>query len=265
MAFRTRLGAASLTLLALAACGQPPAQPADNAAPPSATEQEYHPAPELLGASAPAGGRVQLYGDASPGAAVRLATPNGAAEFATADAHGVWRMTVEPSASPLLFGLSMSDQGRVIQAMGYLFVAPGAVARLRAGGGAQSLIGAGHGLAPLALDYDNRFATTLSGLAAPGEPVSLRVDGVERGQGDADKTGRFTVSLTQPLSAGAHDFDLAGASADARFQVTIDKPPPLPNPPFAAERLPHAWRIDWITPGGGEQTTLIFDPMGPAS
>ncbi|HEY1753201.1 MAG TPA: hypothetical protein VGG29_18235 [Caulobacteraceae bacterium] len=250
--------------LALAGCGQPPSAPAANAASPSSTEQEYHPAPELLGASAPAGGRVQLYGEALPGAAVRVATPDGAAEFANADAHGVWRIGIAPSAAPRLFGLSMSDQGRVIQAMGYLFVAPGAVARLRAGGGAEVLTPGGHGLTPQALDYDNRFATTLSGLAAPGEPLALRVDGVERGRSEADKAGRFTLSL-RPLTAGLHDFDLAGASGDARFQVAIATPAPLPHPPFDAQRLAHAWRIDWITPGGGEQTTLILDPLEPSS
>jgi hypothetical protein len=195
-----------------------------------------------------------------------VATPDGAAQFASADAQGLWRMSIAPAAAPRLFGLSMSDGGRVVQAMGYLFVAPGgAVARLRSGGGAESLAPGAHGLVPLALDYDNRRAATLSGLAAAGEPLSLRVDGVERAQTITAKDGRFTLSLSQPLTPGSHDFDLAGASADARFQVVIDTPTPLAHPPFAASRLAHAWRIDWITPGGGEQTTLILDPVGAAS
>ncbi len=119
-------------------------------------------------------------------------------------------------------------------------------------------------LAALALDYDNKFAATVSGFAAPGETVSLRVDGVERGQAAADQAGRFVVALSQPLTAGAHDFELVGPSGDVRFSAEIGAPTPPAGAPYAAQRQAAAWRVDWITPGGGEQTTLILDRTGAA-
>jgi len=258
-----------MAVLALvAACGQPADNNATNGASDTsaAAGERYEAAPELLGAAMAKGGAIELTGSASPGVAVRLATPGGAAQFAAADARGRWRVTLARSGSPRLFGLSMSAGGPVVQAMGYLFVAPdGAVARLRAGGGTEGLPRGAHGLTALALDYDNHRAATLAGLAAPGEAVSLRVDGVERGQAVADRSGRFTLSLNEPLEAGAHGFDLTSASGEQQFEVTIDTPAPLAQGPFAATRQGRAWRIDWITPGGGEQTTLLLDQGGAGS
>jgi hypothetical protein len=155
--------------------------------------------------------------------------------------------------------VELSAGGRVVQAMGYLFVAPGAIARLRVGGGAEVLTAAPRGLAALALDYDNKGAATVSGMAQPGETVGLRADGVERGQATADKAGRFILSLSQPLTVGPHDFELVSPSGDVRFSAGASAAQPIAGAPYAARREGAAWRVDWITPGGGEQTTLILD------
>jgi hypothetical protein len=251
---------AALALLALVACSQPAnnaAGAADDAA--ASSEREYQAAPELTGASPVRDGRIELVGRAAPGAAVRLTSPGAPAQFATADAAGLWRVTIPASAQPRLFGLSMSTGGRVVQALGYLFVAPGAIARLRVGGGAEVLAAGERSLTALALDYDAKGAATLSGFAAPGETVELRADGVERGQAVADQAGRFVLSLAQPLTAGAHDFELVAPSGAARFSAAIGPASPVSGAPYAARREGAAWRVDWISPGGGEQTTLIFD------
>ena len=265
--------AATTTLLTLATLGllagcspAPPAavNAADGA--PAAPGQEYRPAPELRGGGVTSDGQLQLYGSATPGAVVRLSSPSGANQFATADADGVWRVTLAPSAEPRLLGLSMSDDGRVVQAVDFLFVVPdGSVVRLRAGGGTRAASPAKPGLAALALDYDNQRAATLSGVAGPNEAVTLRVDGVERGQASADSGGRFVLPLSQQLAAGSHDFDLAGAAQEARFTVSVNAPAPLGKARFAAARAGQGWRIDWLTLGGGEQTTLILGPPGAAS
>lgn len=254
-------------VLASAACSQP----ASNAAAGgdetgAASEAQYQAAPELTGAGVGRDGRVELAGRAGAGAAVRLTSPGSPAQFATADSAGVWRLTVPASGAPRLFGLSMSAGGQVVQAMGYLFVAPGQIARLRVGGGTQVMAPGPHGLAALALDYDNQRAVTVSGFASPGETIRLRADGVERGQATADRSGRFVLPLSQPLTAGPHDFELVSPpSADVRFSANIGAPTPLSGTPFVAQREGPAWRIDWITPGGGEQTTLIFDRTGGAA
>ncbi|HVM99777.1 MAG TPA: hypothetical protein VMT68_06145 [Caulobacteraceae bacterium] len=266
-----RLQAAKTTLTGLAflglfgGCSQAPQQPAHPAEAAGGPTQDYRPAPELLGGAPAAGGGLRLEGSAAPGAAVRLASPGGAAQFATADSHGAWRITIPPSAAPRFLGLSMSSGGQVVQAVSYLFVAPdGTVAKLRAGGGTEAPAPSGVTVAALALDYDNQHAATLSGVAAPQQTVALRVDGVERGQAVANAKGRFVLQLSQPLAVGPHDFDLAdiGGGAEARFTVAIDNPAPLPNAPFAASRAGAGWRVDWVTPGGGEQTTLILGPPG---
>jgi hypothetical protein len=271
---RARLQAAKRTLPALAAaallwgCGQPPANSAHAAESAGGASQDYKAAPELLGGAPGEGGRLQLYGSAAPGAVVRLASPGGGAQFATADGQGVWRITLMPAPAARLLGLSMSTGGQVVQAVSYLFIAPdGVVARLKAGGGTEAPAPAGPGLAPLALDYDNRRAASLSGVASPRETVSVRVDGVERGQAVANSKGRFVLQLSEPLAVGAHEFDLAGigGDADVRFTVTVDAPAPLAGSPYAANRLGGGWRVDWITPGGGEQTTLILARMKGAT
>ncbi|HEY3798826.1 MAG TPA: hypothetical protein VGL58_10775 [Caulobacteraceae bacterium] len=244
--------------LALAACSPNGAQ-VGNAAPAAAAsdEPDYLSPPELASASS-VDGRLQLSGLAAPGAAVRLASPGGAALFATADAAGHWSLPLPLSPDARLFNLSMSNAGRVIQARGYLFVAPdGAAARLRAGGGTELLAASG-GLAPLALDYDKQRAVTLSGRAGPGEDVSLHVDGVERGEAVADPDGRFVLSFNQPITPGPHTFDLVGATAETKFIAPIAPPAPLSGTPFAAAKSAGGWRVDWLTPGGGEQVTLLF-------
>jgi hypothetical protein len=256
---KTTLIAIGLLTL-LPACGAPANTDGANEAAAS-SEQQYQAAPELTGASFPQG-RIELIGRAAPGAAVRLTSPGAPPQFATADAGGAWTLTVPATGAARLFGLSMSAGGRVVQAMGYLAVAPGVIARLRVGGGAEVLTPPGRKLAALALDYDSKGAATLSGLARPGESVGLRTDGVERGQAPTDQSGRFTLSLSEPLSAGAHDFELVSPSGSIRFSAQIAGPAPLTGTPYAAQRQGAGWRIDWMTPGGGEQTTLILDQSG---
>src|SRR5581483_1668179 len=97
---------------------------------------------------------------AAPSARVRLATPTGQAVYAAADETGAWRVAISASGEPRLFGLSMSDDGRVVQAKGYLFIAPdGRAARLRAGGGSEAVARPSVALAASAFDYDQQAAT----------------------------------------------------------------------------------------------------------
>lgn len=266
-AARTTLTALSLSMAVVAAGCGPAGGEAGNTAGQSAPqgEQGYRPAPEVAGAVMGPEGRIEVEGTAPAAAVVRLASPAGAALFATADRLGAWRLIIPASGQPRLFGLSMSDKGRVAEAQGYLFVAPdGVLARLRAGGGSEALGARSAGLVALALDYDNRRAATLSGVGGSAEAESLRVDGVERGQATADAAGRFVLPLNEPLSPGQHDFDLAGAKREVRFSASIDAPADLAQAPFASSQIPAGWRVDWITPGGGEQTTLVLDALAPA-
>ena len=78
-----------------------PAQPA-TAAPQARTPSDYVSPPDLLQASRLPGGAVVLSGTATPGAAVRLASPNGSALLGAASDAGVWTVTTPASDVPRL-------------------------------------------------------------------------------------------------------------------------------------------------------------------
>jgi hypothetical protein len=248
----------------VAGCGRSPA-PAAPAMDAPVGDRDYVAPPELLGVAAAGSGGLELVGSASPGARVRLDTPRGEAAYAVADAGGAWRFTLPASQQPRLLGLSMSSQGRIVQAKGLVFLAPeGVAARLRAGGGSETLGAASPGFAVSSLDYDSlaqgAMAATLAGRAASGDGVTVRVDGIERGQAVADRGGDYVVALSEPLSAGSHDFDLISSRGELRFTAPVQPASPLAGAAYRASRTPLGWRVDWVTPGGGEQTTVLIEP-----
>jgi len=252
--------------MALAACGPrtngavSEVKPRDEAT----AESAYVASPSLTTAVRQAGGRITLTGRAQPGAHVRLATPAGDSIFAKADVAGVWRAVLPASGVMRLFGLSMSEGQRTVQAEGYLAIAPdGRAAQLRSGAGAVVLGVPPRTLRILAVDFDNLGeadklrAAVVSGAAAPGATVSVVIDGVQR-QAVADADGRF-MALNEPLAAGVHTLETAQDGSRVRLLLPIVHAPPLTPGPFRAERTDLGWRIDWMTPGGGVQSTLLVD------
>ena len=172
----------------------------------------------------------------------------------------VRRIALAPAPTVRLFGLSMVEGGRTMQAEGYLAVTPGgAAAQLRAGAAARVLASGG---APriLAVDFDRKGGTALSGTGAPGTQVSVRVDGVEKGRTQADGHGRFALALDAPLAAGDRQLELDDAGARAQARIAVSPASALSGGPFSAAVAPSGWRIDWMTPGGGVQTTLLIGP-----
>ena len=223
-------------------------------------ETGYTAPPAASASAVVGGGRVEILGEAPPGARVRLASPTGQALFAETDAGGIWRIVVPPAAEVRLFGLSAPVEGRMVQAEGYLALAPGGrLIQLRAGSGAQCLRPLAPGLALLAADFDRKGVVVLSGRAAPGAQVAIAVDGRAKGSALAQADGRFMVAFNEPLAPGPHV--LAAGFGGARAEEPLDVVPaaPLAPGPFRAERADNGWRIDWLTPGGGVQSTVIYD------
>jgi hypothetical protein len=203
-------------------------------------------------------GRLTLEGTAAPLARVRLATPAGVAAFATADKSGAWRMALAAAPEVRLYGLAMANGGRWLQSEGYLAVTPqGATAQLRAGSGAAAL-GGGTGLAILTADFDRKGGAVVSGHAPAGATVQVLADGKAAGAARADAAGRFTAALTEPLKNGTHQLEAIAGAARARAELAVSPAAPVIPPPFRASRMGDAWRIDWMTPGGGIQTTVLF-------
>ncbi len=269
------LAAGLLPVLLLAACGARERAAIAGAPPPgpAAGERAYSPPPRLTAAALTHGGAVVLAGQANPRSRVRLADPAGSALFADADGAGAWRVSLPPATDVRLFGLSMIEAGRSLQAEGYIAVTPpGPAAQLRSGAGAL-VIGRRTGGVPriLAVDFDRAaagrpVAVVVSGSGAPGAAVSLVADGVSRGQVVADADGRFSLALDQPLTAGEHAFAaVQGAgprSAQDTARIDLTAAAPLPAGPYRARPVDGGWRIDWLTPGGGEQSTVVITRAG---
>jgi hypothetical protein len=206
------------------------------------------------------GQAVALSGQAEPLASVRLGAPTGEALVGKADAAGAWRLTAPLAAEPRLYGLSMTMEGRTVQAQGYLMVTPNGVAvLLRAGAGAEVMGQASPSPRVLAIDYDRGGGAVVSGVGAPGAGLGVRVDRSTRGEGKVGADGRFSISLDHPLTEGTHTVQVAGEGGEQL--VSIDVSPPLPPTDGPVRSTPTAtgWRVDWMTPGGGLQTTQLLD------
>ncbi len=222
-------------------------------------EAAYRAPPAVTRVAGLTGERVLLTGVAVAGARVRLGTPRGGALFVTADGTGGWRIILPASTEVRLFGLSMTETGRSTQAEGYLAVTPEAeVAQLRAGSGAAVLSAPGPARI-LAVDFDRRGGTVVSGAASPGASITVRADGTARGSTTADARGRFSLAFNEPLALGEHQIDATGV---AGVEASMSPPAPTSGGPFGAGRIPGGWRIDWLTPGGGMQSTLLFQREG---
>ena len=245
------------TALGLAACGaRPPAansereaaaQEAGNLAPPRIDGVRLGPSGVILTGAAPAGGKV------------RLATPAGQALSVTADAHGRWTLALPGAAEPRIFGLSASEHGRQIQAEGYVLVTPqGQAALLRAGAAALRIdIPTRPGLR--AIDFDRGGGVEVSTQVAPGATVIVRLDGRQAAEGRADAAGRYVASLgsQSPIRAGAHQLQAAGDGFVDHVTAQLSPAAPLADGPVRSQLTPAGLRVDWMTPGGGVQSTLL--------
>jgi hypothetical protein len=199
---------------------------------------------------------VSLRGEAPANAAVRLATPAGEALTTHADATGRWSLVLPAAAQPRIFGLSVDSGGRRVQAQGYLLVGPrGQTAVLRAGAAAVRLDHAS-GSRIAALDFDEEGGALLSGWAAAGTDVLVRLDGKPVGEARADDDGRFVLSLPR-LAPGEHHIEATGVAFTDVIGVDASPAAPLAGGPLHSQLTQQGFRADWLTPGGGVQSTIL--------
>jgi hypothetical protein len=258
----TFLRGLAASILLLSACDSGDAAwraQSDKAAADTTAEAGYL-APPQVTASRLNGQSVLVEGTAAPNARVRIAPPLGEPIFVNADAKGAWSAGLPVSGAVQLFGLSMTEAGRSAQAEGYLMLtADGRAAQLRAGAGAVSLAPASAKPRILAVDYDREGGAMVSGVAKPGVALGLRVDRAARGETKADARGRFSISLTEPLTPGVHEIEVSGEGGEDTLRAEITSAGDIGAGPYAGRRTPYGWRVDWMPPGGGVQTTLIFE------
>ncbi|WP_165186611.1 Ig-like domain-containing protein [Caulobacter soli] len=262
-AYKSAYAVVVLAMLALGACGRedkgwrhdPTAAKTEQVSP----QAGYLKPPRVLSAVRQADG-VALSGQAEALASVRLGAPTGEALVGKADAAGAWRLVVPLAAEPRLYGLSMTIEDRTVQAQGYLMVTPkGAAVLLRAGAGAEVMGQTSPSPRILAIDYDRGGGAVVSGVGTPGAGLGVRVDRTTRGEGKVGEDGRFSISLDHPLETGTHAVQVAGEGGEQL--VIIDVSPALPpsGGPVRSTLLAAGWRVDWMNPGGGLQSTQLLD------
>jgi hypothetical protein len=239
-------------LLTLAGCRARSPDPARDA---EAADAGYVSPPTIL-AAAPGRAGVALRGQAPAGAKVRLRTPDGQAAFAVADAAGRWSLTLARAPAPRIFGLSIQDGPRQVQADGYVLVGPaGQTALLRAGTGALRLDRPKtSGIA--AVDFDAAGGALLSGWAPAGTDVAVRLDDRSPIEVRSDDGGRFILQLPR-LSAGPHKLEVSGAGFVDSMALAASPAAPLAAGPLRSQLIGRGLRADWLTPGGGVQSTIL--------
>ncbi len=116
------------------------------------------------------------------------------------------------------------------------------------------------------LDYDQAGHLRLSGHAAPGNAVSLAIDGHAAGEAAADQGGHWAMAPPQAVSPGHHRLTLVARGADKTVTGTLSLP-------FLREKLApgslkpgmmvvqpgqNLWRIAREVYGSGIRYTIIF-------
>jgi hypothetical protein len=254
---------ASLAVGALAAgCSRAaPVHDAPVRAPQSSTS--YLPPPQLLKAVRRSA-RILLSGAAVPNAALRLASPDGSAITGAAGPRGAWSLTVPASPSPRLYSLSEMVGPQLVRAIGYIAVlpAPGPAAALLRPAAAAVLPPGDPQRGIAAVDYDASGAAMASGRTAEGQTVRLVLDGKDAGEDRTDDLGVFSAALSQTLTPGAHVLGMAGDQLRGSASFSAPRTVQVATPPYDSVRMDGAWRLDWMTPGGGVQSTVLFDERG---
>jgi hypothetical protein len=244
-------------VLALAGCGRKPAAqaPRGDAVSVSAADYLRPPAPQAIQRGADG---LTLTGTAPAGSRIRLATPEGQAQFSDADDKGRWRIALGPLPQPRVYGLSVTHKGRQAQAQGYVLVEPGGrAALLRAGAGALRL-DRPNGPGLRSLDFDREGGAVISASVTPSAPILLRVDGAQAAEGRAGPDGRAEIAVPTPMRPGAHRLQIYADGASDAVAVQVSPPEPLAQGPLRSQLTPAGLRVDWMTPGGGVQSTILI-------
>lgn len=265
LSLAARLGLVGAAAALIVGCNRPSADwRTDRAnAQPDAPSGYLRP-PQVLGAVRGGDGGAVLSGQSEPDVRLRLASPDGGAYGATADDGGRWTIAIPASAEVRLFGLSEEAAGRVVQGEGYVAVLPAPcrpAVLLRAGAGA-ALLEQSPALRIVAVDFDAAGGAVVSGTASPGAAVRGVVDGAAAGETHAGPRGHFSMALAETLKDGAHQIQVQSPAGATLALVKVSAPQPATGVPYRGQRLGDAWRIDWLTPGGGPQSTVVFDPAG---
>ena len=90
----------------------------------------------------------------------------------------------------------------------------------------------------------------------------LHLDSRLAAQGRADATGHYNASLptpgsSTPIRPGSHQVQVSGEGFSDSTALLVSPPAPLAQGPARSQLTGAGLRIDWMTPGGGVQSTLL--------
>lgn len=209
---------------------------------------------------------MRLVGSGPPGSNVILRAPDGAGTNAMAGPNGDWAIDLPAADAPRLYAIQADLPGRSLKGEGALAVLPAPAIPaivLRAGFAAlPSGVGPSGRLEVVAFDYDGGGAA-VGGFATPGAPIRLLIDGGMVGATKAGLDGRFAMVAVDPrrgVPPGSHVIRVeTGNGQVVERTVEVAQPELPPDRVYAVARGRNGWMLTWRTPGGGLQTSLVFD------
>lgn len=222
--------------------------------------------PTLKEASRGEGGGLHLEGHAPAGAVLRLRSPEGGQATVRAGPDGAWALELPASDTPRLYAFEAEVGARTVRGEGALAIMPPPSTPalvLRAGFAATTAgVGAPGRLQLVDIEF-NGGGLAAGGFAPPGSPVRLTVDGAVVGVAQASATGHFAILAADPrhgVPNGGHRVRVEtpqGLVVERRVDIA---PPMLPaDRAYTANSVAGGWSLNWRLPGGGGQTSLIFD------
>ena len=253
---KTGLALCLSALACLAACKEKPKATEATSAMEAAG---YWLAPEITGVDQTGSNIFVVTGQTIPNARVRFSYSGNRAVGVTSDSKGRFRAELPSGPNGGLFDLSTEDRGRSMHADGRLFIpagAPDKAVLMRPGSPSLALF---NDLAAVAvIDYDRAGALAIAGRVAPTTSIEVILNGEIRARTTSNDRGFYTATTQiEPPVKAATDNTLsviAGGKESVRnfsdSLITVDGD--------RITRFEDGWRVDWVLPGGGMQTTLVF-------
>ena len=218
----------------------------------------YTPAPQITGVQQNGPNGFVITGQADPDGRVRFLYGQQRAIGVTADSKGRFRAELPAGQMGGLYDLSIEDTGRLLHAEGRLFVPPMHPTKavlMRTGSPSQSLFNQSEALA--VMDYDGAGAVAFSGRVAPRTQVNFILNGEIRARVTSDDKGFYSATGQMNAPGSAPAVIGLGLQAGA-IQATHQVPVSLPATADQVTPQGDGWRVDWVVPGGGIQTTIVF-------
>jgi len=219
----------------------------------------YWRAPEITGVDQAGSNMFVVSGQTIPNARVRFSYSGQRAVGVTSDSKGRFRAELPSGLNGGLFDLSTEDSGRTMHADGRLFIPAGVPAKavlMRPGAPSLSLF---NDLTAVAvIDYDQAGALAIAGRVAPTTAIEVVLNGEIRARTTSDDRGFYTATTQIDPPQDSETANTLSVMAGGKENVRNFKDSRIDGEGDRITRFEDGWRVDWVLPGGGMQTTLVF-------